>query len=205
VRGGRAYGLLACAWLAGANAEQPQMTLPPSDQWEEVKDPAPPADATHGRFFVSKKNPSIRLRVGTAKNLKLNYSDAFVIGVSEKMGARARAEGREFRVTQASVFELEGAAVAKLRIADGPNQSLLFWLPGESGDVVLSLMGVEGAWDDKAEAEVSKAVNAAKHLRRPELSMDEWAVDAAVIAGAIAAVIGIIVLLVVRRRRPAAA
>ncbi|MDP1827548.1 MAG: hypothetical protein Q8L48_30030 [Archangium sp.] len=182
--------LLVCI-LVGAqlSAAAPELKLPPSEGWEVAVDDSPPTGGTHGQFFMWKKDHNIQLRVATFAAQRIDYTDAWVLAVSAEMGKQSRAAGRNLHVTEGLVFELDGAKAAKLRTEDGDSRVILYWLPGEGGDVVLSLIGANGAWDDKAMREVERSVNAVKGLRRPPPTLDASMLTATNLA--VAAVLGV--------------
>ncbi|MHB8876958.1 MAG: hypothetical protein ACYC8T_24950 [Myxococcaceae bacterium] len=192
--------------IGSAAAGGPDLKLPPSDEWREIADPEPPPGTIDGRFFVWAGNPNVRLRVGAVKALRQSYDNAFVMGVSEEMGKRTRAGGPEVRVTEGITFKLDGASVAKLRTVDERDHTLLFYLPGDEGDVVVALMGLDGAWDKKAEDEVARTVNAVRHLRRPNMTLDEsvgTATNVVILVTLFTIALGGILVAVLRRRRQA--
>lgn len=196
--------LLVCL-LVGAqvSAAAPELKLPPSEHWELTVDDAPPAGGSKGQFFMWKKDRNVQLRVGTFAAHRVDYTNEWVLAVSAEMGKQSRAAGRNLQVTEGLVFELDGASVAKLRTVDGDSKVILYWLPGEGGDVVLSLIGANGAWDDKAMREVERAVNGVKGLRRPPPTIDASMLTAthlAVLAVLGVALIGGIVAFALRKR-----
>ena len=170
----------------------PQVALPPSSGWEARADPAPAPEATATAFYVWRKDPNVRLRIGTMAALKQDYSPAFMMALAARMGKDARADGRTLQVTEALTFDVAGVPVGKLHTVDGRNQALLYWLPGAEGDVVVSLLGVDGAWDAHAEHEVARAVAGAMNLRAPAAARGEAVsvVTSWVAAGFAAAVLG---------------
>lgn len=170
---GAMRALLVCI-LVGAlpGAAAPELKLPPSEHWELTVDDAPPAGGSKGQFFMWKKDRNIQLRVGTFAAHRVDYTHEWVLALSAEMGKQSRAAGRNLRVTEGLVFELDGASVAKLRTEDGDSKVILYWFPGDDGDVVLSLIGANGAWDDKATREVERVVNGVKGLRRPPPTID---------------------------------
>ncbi len=126
------------------------------------------------------------------------------------MGKEFRANAKQTRITEGLSFEIDGARVAKLELADGASRTMLWWLPAVGGDVIVSLIGTESAWDARAKNDVERMINGAKHLRRPGLTPDESAeLAVTVVLGVLASlvVIGGLVALVARRRpeRPPAA
>jgi hypothetical protein len=165
---------LTLSLLLGAHlaAAAPELKLPPSEHWELTVDDAPPAGGSKGQFFMWKKDRNIQLRVGTFAAHRVDYTHGWVLAISAEMGKQSRAAGRNLHVTEGLVFELDGASVAKLRTEDGDSKVILYWLPGDGGDVVLSLIGANGAWDDKAMREVERVVNGVKGLRRPAPTLD---------------------------------
>jgi hypothetical protein len=197
--------VLLLVWVSCASlAASPVLKVPPSGEWEAVADPIPQPGASDGQFFVWKKNHDVRLRVATFKALREDYSNAYVMAVSAQMGKQSRAAGGNLKVTEGVVFEVDGAQVAKMRTEDGSSQVLLYWLPGEEGDVVVSLMGANGAWDPDAKEEVEHAVYSVKHLRRRGLSTDEAAETAVEVAFAsvvVMVVVGGLAAVALRRRR----
>lgn len=183
----------------------PDLRIPPSDNWEAATDPVPQSGLTGGQFFVWKKNPDIRLRFGTVTAMREDYTPGWVIAFSGAMAQKSRAAGGDLKVTAGVSFELDGARVAKIRMSDGPTQTLLYWLPGNEGDLALTLMGANGAWDDAAREEVERSANAVKGLRRTGPSLEESVETAsygAVFAAVALFVIGGLIALAFRRRAP---
>jgi hypothetical protein len=187
-----------------AAALGPKLTLPPSDGWQELVDPAPPPEAKDGRFFVWKANPNVRLRIGRMPALKADYTSGYVSMLAERLAKQAREGGAELHISEAVALSLEGASVGRLKMADQKNPQLQFWLPGSDGDVLVVLFGVDGSWDTTAEKEVEHAIYRVEGLRKPS-SDDEWLDSALGIGGAVLA--GTLVLFAVlfslQRRRAA--
>lgn len=195
---------------AHALAAVPELRIPPSDGWEAVADPVPQPGTTDGHFFVWKQDRNVRLRVATAPALHADYSSEYVLKLAAQMGEEFRTNGKQTRITEGLSFEVDGARVAKLQLADNASRTILWWLPAGGGDVIVSLMGTESAWDARARNDVERMVTGAKHLRRPGLTPDE-SVELAVtvLLGVLVSLAGIggLVALVARRRvtRPPAA
>lgn len=181
--------LTVCLLGAQPGLANPELRLPPSDGWELAVDESPPPGGTYGQFFMWKKDHNIQLRVATFAAQQIDYTNAWVLAVSAEMGKQSRAAGRNLHVTEGLVFELDGVKAAKLRTEDGDSRVILYWLPGAGGDVVLSLIGANGAWDDKAMREVERTVNGVKGLRRPPPTLDASMLTATRLA--VAAVLGV--------------
>lgn len=146
-----------------------ELTVPPSVRWVEVEDTQrlPAAKAT-SRVFTDKGDPAVTLRVVTNPSRKLDYLPAVVAEMAERLRGEARREGHQVRVLEATTVEVEGVRVARILSVEvanveAPTKTLSYHLPGEDGDVTVSLFGAQ--WEPAVEAEVTQMVMQARGVR----------------------------------------
>ena len=154
--------------FAGASqGAELELALPPSDHWVEQADPLPlPSAKATSRFWHSRENPELGLRVVTDPSRKLDYFPGVVKEMAERL--KHPQEGLPATIIEATALKVQGIAVAKLISVEGATKTLAYHLPGDEGDQVVSLIGPQ--WEPSTEEELTAVVLAAKGLRASALA-----------------------------------
>lgn len=162
---------LIAALILGGFAAQAEavLTLPPTPEWVEEKDPLPPPtrEATT-RFFRRKPDMQVTLRVTREPKMQLTYTAEVVAELQKQFAAyeEKRSQGQsKIRLSRPRIFVVEGVNVGSFQVENGPALHTIFYVPSDDGDLILGSYTALARPSDLQE--VIDVVQGAKNLRKP--------------------------------------